>query len=103
MAWHARGQEIILLGRRSDPQSQGRLFGDAESEMSNGRAAYGSQTVACPREHAGYDGIDGIAEAEVGRWPGLRNRFEPPIGPVRLPDGGARLMLQAAKRAGATA
>jgi hypothetical protein len=30
--------------------------------------------TACAR----YGGIDGIAESEVGRWPGIRRRVEPP-------------------------
>jgi hypothetical protein len=33
----------------------------------------------------------------------VRHRFEPPIGRCRMPSGGARLMLQAAKRTGAAA
>jgi hypothetical protein len=42
------------------------------------------------------DAIDGIAKPEVGRWPGVRRRFEPPVGsaPVarrwRPPDAPSR-------------
>jgi hypothetical protein len=52
---------------------------------------------------AGYDALDGIAKPEVGRWSGVRRRFEPPIVRFQMPEGGARPMLQAAKRAGAIA
>jgi hypothetical protein len=49
----------------------------------------------------GHDGIDGFAKPEVEPGWVSGTRTEPPIGRLRMPRGGARLMHQAAKRAGA--
>jgi hypothetical protein len=49
----------------------------------------------------GHDGIDGFAQAEVGPGWVSGTAPSPPIGRLRMPRGGARLMHQAAKRAGA--
>jgi hypothetical protein len=116
--WHASGQGLNLLSSTwpHRPMQGSRLLPGITSSTARARwlrpghaASDQMRSGLRSRPHCGdcwsirwlsarHDAIDGIAKSEVGRWLGVRRRFEPPVGSAPVPEGGARPMLQAASR-----